>query len=356
MRVSVWPCYTVRAARRVLWRSTPGSAARVVVGQSRRRLHTLQSTQPAADPLRTHNVNDTSTINSNSNTTEPDGEKQRHSDSGVSDQEWELRTGRATDILRQTLPDFFNTGLVASSSPPLSFESPSSSSNVSSPSSSGSTSHTHGNKGKGKERAYDDHEHTQREESFISGIYSRHIKLQYAPPVALPAPFPRTLVVDGHALYIASSAFIRHTLNALYTDISVEIRKFEVRRLGPGSSNDHNNGHTSNPSHRTDTDLRLGDVRNMDKRQKDVVVGIGVIGWSRLSGVRAEWDTTSTYTFSPLSGLIHIHTVDSIHPAPHETVYDALRASLSKLRLGGAEEGRGVLGITDDGCGDRGRR
>ena len=36
----------------------------------------------------------------------------------------------------------------------------------------------------------------------------------------------------------------------------------------------------------------------------------------------------STYTFSPITGLIHEHTVNSIHPAPHQAVYDSLRSSL----------------------------
>jgi hypothetical protein len=39
----------------------------------------------------------------------------------------------------------------------------------------------------------------------------------------------------------------------------------------------------------------------------------------------------STYTFSPISGLIHEHVVNSIHPAPHQAVYDSLRLSLGKL-------------------------
>jgi hypothetical protein len=39
----------------------------------------------------------------------------------------------------------------------------------------------------------------------------------------------------------------------------------------------------------------------------------------------------STYTFSPVTGLIHIHTINSIHPAPHQAAYDALRSSLERV-------------------------
>ncbi|KAF9808685.1 hypothetical protein IEO21_07797 [Rhodonia placenta] len=50
-----------------------------------------------------------------------------------------------------------------------------------------------------------------------------------------------------------------------------------------------------------------------------------------------EWeirtDRHSTYAFSPVSGLIHQHTIDSIEPAPHQAVFDALRGALCKLGL-----------------------
>lgn len=31
-----------------------------------------------------------------------------------------------------------------------------------------------------------------------------------------------------------------------------------------------------------------------------------------------------TYTFSPITGLIQLHTVDSIEPAPHQSLFEAL--------------------------------
>ena len=43
------------------------------------------------------------------------------------------------------------------------------------------------------------------------------------------------------------------------------------------------------------------------------------------------YDRNSTYTFSPITGLIHIHTINSIHPAPHQAAYDALRSSLERV-------------------------
>lgn len=80
------------------------------------------------------------------------------------------------------------------------------------------------------------------------------------------------------------------------------------------------------------------------KRDKSVFVGVSVYGTTRVSGGLGEWQvcvvripygtrltdsSDSTYGFSPISGLINLHTVDSIQPAPHEAAYDALRTSLS---------------------------
>ena len=39
--------------------------------------------------------------------------------------------------------------------------------------------------------------------------------------------------------------------------------------------------------------------------------------------------SVSTYHFSPVTGLIEKHVVDSIHPAPHFTAFDALKRILT---------------------------
>ncbi|KAG1846312.1 hypothetical protein C8R48DRAFT_733047 [Suillus tomentosus] len=114
----------------------------------------------------------------------------------------------------------------------------------------------------------------------------------YTPPVALPSPFPRTLG-------LASSVFIRHTMKTLYSDLRVELRKVAVQgspHLEGAAAGTHSN-------HQRDKSLFIG-------------------------------------SFSPISGLIQTHTIDSIHPAPHQAAYDALRVSLSSvLGFGGPGPG-----------------
>jgi hypothetical protein len=60
--------------------------------------------------------------------------------------------------------------------------------------------------------------------------------------------------------------------------------------------------------------------------------GVSDIVWRRsLMKTDLSVYSTSTYTFSPLSGLILSHVINSIQPAPHQAVYDSLRSSLGKV-------------------------
>ena len=58
----------------------------------------------------------------------------------------------------------------------------------------------------------------------------------------------------------------------------------------------------------------------------------------------------STYTFSPITGLIHEHVVNSIHPAPHQAVYDSLRLSLGKVLGLGWSDGAGSSSPNGAAC------
>ncbi|RDX42042.1 hypothetical protein OH76DRAFT_1363522 [Lentinus brumalis] len=215
----------------------------------------------------------------------------------LSDQEWEIRTGRAIYVLQQTLPTFFSTGLISSVD------------------TSGSNSRT-------------------KEEDEIS-IYSPNIRLEYRPPTQFPPPFPRTLHVEGLPLYLASSAFVRHTLNALYTDLRVELRR--VRVHGPRSSSG------LRPDTPEGTSQSQGKTRSI--REKSLFIGLEVRGTNRVSKAEGGWEVNSTYTFSPTTGLIHLHNIDSIHPAPHEAFFSALQAALNKIGLGGPQGETGAGGV-----------
>jgi hypothetical protein len=85
----------------------------------------------------------------------PPPEPERAPPPRLSDHEWELRTGRAIYILTQTLPNFFECGLVDSLDPAAD--------------------------GAGDGAA----------------LYAPHVRLEYTPPFSLPAPLPRTFWAQG---------------------------------------------------------------------------------------------------------------------------------------------------------------
>ncbi|GJE92326.1 hypothetical protein PsYK624_084800 [Phanerochaete sordida] len=144
-------------------------------------------------------------------------------------------------------------------------------------------------------------------------IYSPRVKLTYTPPTPLPAPFPKTLAIEGLHLYIASSIFVRHTLNALYTDLAVTLQRVRVH----GSQESGSLPPGAPPATRPKREGR----RARDKR---VSIGLTVNGIGRVSGAPTEWQVGCTYTFSPLTGLIVHHSVDTIEPAPHHALFEAL--------------------------------
>jgi len=185
----------------------------------------------------------------------------------VSDSEWELRTGRAIFLIQETLPLFFTTGLVTSvnrstGAPRL-------------PSSSTSpfyippipTSFLE------FDPLNDD------EASGDENVYSPTIHLSYTPPVQLPVPFPKTFHVEGLSLYLASSSFIRHTMNALYSDLAISLDRVSV---------------LTNPPLSEGTPPKLQDTRRVS-RDKSLRVRQLVTGVARVSGTAGEWEVCVSF-------------------------------------------------------------
>ena len=138
-------------------------------------------------------------------------------------------------------------------------------------------------------------------------------------------------------MYLASASFVRHTMNAIYSDLTVNITKMVVNTpQGPLLPPELDNRGYATKKRRMNRDKSI--------RIRQVVNGVG-----RVSGKPAKWETLvirllffwnielifslseSTYTFSPITGFIHEHVVNSIHPAPHQAVYDSLQLSLGKV-------------------------
>ncbi|KAL1745892.1 hypothetical protein HDZ31DRAFT_35361 [Schizophyllum fasciatum] len=232
----------------------------------------------------------------------------------VSDQEWELRTGRGIYVLQETLPDFFRAGLVTSidkesgeprrSSPlhipiahaaPLDF---------------------------------------LRHDEDVESIYSSNVRLSYSPKAEhVSALLPKSLTIEGYSFYLASSVLLRRGLTAMYHDLNVELTKMRVTTAGQKLPAD-----LPAPSPTPDA------VPKRKSREKSLHMLMKVHGVARVSGNHADWEVATTYTFSPATGLILQHTIHSIHPEPSRTVYDSVATSLTNLfGLGGpARPGAGT--------------
>ncbi|KAA1477851.1 hypothetical protein DENSPDRAFT_829287 [Dentipellis sp. KUC8613] len=258
----------------------------------------------------------------------------------ISDHEWNLRFGRAVDTLTTTLPHFFTAGLVTHpvSSPAI-------------PDDGGIGTDLARDRipapAKGKQKASGDAGGDGADgdgDEELESIYAPRIRLSYTPPTALPAPLPRTLTVEGLPLYLASALFIRHTLNALYTDLTLTILSLSVL---PASSSPLTSPHLP--------------ASAPPARDKALHVRFAVAGRSRVAGARAEWDVAAAYVFAPRDARVCAHVIASVHPAPHAQVWDLMRAALARLRgesgpEGGVEGGQvGGMGVCSASAGARGR-
>lgn len=85
--------------------------------------------------------------------------------------------GRAIYVIQQTLPEFFSTGLITSINK-----------------STGSPCQANGNFPLANVNPLDYHPPLDED---VDSVYSPNVRLSYTPPVALPAPFPKTLHIEG---------------------------------------------------------------------------------------------------------------------------------------------------------------
>ncbi|KAL0577550.1 hypothetical protein V5O48_004448 [Marasmius crinis-equi] len=293
------PTGLVTNTRSVVSKSSPTSPCgphKQVFWTSYRKNHVFSSELGLRTDLPPDSLNATGGSSDHS----PKGNMDRNEPEEVSDREWEVRTGRAIDIIIHTLPDFFHVGLLTSIDKNTGEPQP--------------TSSIHIPVVNTNPLDY------RRRNSNLELLYSPKVRLSYTPPMELPAPFPKTLKIEGLPLYIASSAFVRHTLNALYSDLQVTIHKVSV-----------NTPKSGNPPYDADSPPQTPSMLQQTSklsREKSLFLGLRVTGTARVSGSLGEWEVNCTYGFSPITGLILSHTINSIEPAPHQTVYDALRVSL----------------------------
>jgi hypothetical protein len=93
---------------------------------------------------------------------------------------------------------------------------------------------------------------------------------------------------------MASSVFVRHTLNALYSDLHVELRRVNVlgssSTRGPSLSLSAGEKGTPESGETEDTAEEEQGTQTEKSRDKSVFIGLCVRGTARVSGGVGQWD------------------------------------------------------------------
>ncbi|WVQ64791.1 uncharacterized protein L199_002960 [Kwoniella botswanensis] len=145
---------------------------------------------------------------------------------------------------------------------------------------------------------------------FPQNIFSKHMVLK------LPAPLP--LKISSLSGYSMAFSLTRSGMHALHTDLRSDLERMSF---------------SPSPSDLAQSDpksaLLLAKKPVPAHRQKQIRVQVAVYGTLRLPPHKeAKWHTSSLYTFSPFSGLITSHEVETIRPLPGEGVAEWLMSRL----------------------------
>jgi hypothetical protein len=247
------------------------------------RLHSVVNVNPAVHSSDAGFFTPTSQPSSSSssqNPSQPPQKKGRYD--RVSDHEYNVRVGRACDLLQATLPDFMRTGLVDYQR------------DLSSRSSGLTlldvfTFRALMARGNGEE----DVDGTSANDQVYDPII--HFYFRPAPPLtsatssSLSAPTDEeaaSVSFSGRSLYFASAHVLRHTLNVLFSDARVEVKKLRLERKGG------------------------------QPRVEDVIhLRLEFIGHARVTGQEHNYTLIFRYEIDNDTGRIVRHTVERVEPA-----------------------------------------
>ncbi|OCF74863.1 hypothetical protein I204_03706 [Kwoniella mangroviensis CBS 8886] len=145
---------------------------------------------------------------------------------------------------------------------------------------------------------------------FPRNIFSKHMVL------TLPAPLP--LKISSLSGYSMAFSLTRSGMHALQTDLRSDLERMSF---------------SPSPSDVVQSDSKSASLLAKkpvpSHRQKQIRVQVAVYGTLRLPPHKeAKWHTSSLYTFSPYSGLVTSHEVETIRPLPGEGVAEWLMSRL----------------------------
>ncbi|WVQ94503.1 hypothetical protein IAU59_001582 [Kwoniella sp. CBS 9459] len=147
---------------------------------------------------------------------------------------------------------------------------------------------------------------------FPPDIYSRNVVLK------LPAPLP--LKISSLSGYSMAFSLARSGMHALHTDLRTDLERMTFSPSPSGAATAKVDPAAASMLSRKPVPAH---------RQKQIRIQVAVYGRPRLPPHHeAKWHTSSLYTFSPYSGLITSHDVETIRPLPGEGVAEWLMSRL----------------------------
>ncbi|UZJ53922.1 hypothetical protein CBS101457_003242 [Exobasidium rhododendri] len=220
----------------------------------------------------------------------------------VSDQEYNIRVGRAFDLLRATMPDFMRTGLVDYHHSQASQSSGLTLLDV-------FTFRALRAKTTGEHYSDSDHRSNTADQVYDSAIQFR---ISPAPPSSTSATSSTepdlteeeaaSLSFSGRSLYFASAHVLRHTLNILFSAPRVEMKKIRME------------SRASQP--------RVDDVLHLR---------FDFTGQLRMTGQEHTYTLIFRYDFDPDTGRIIRHTVEKVEPAIGRKLWTGIATVWQKL-------------------------
>ncbi|KAE8264878.1 hypothetical protein A4X09_0g6831 [Tilletia walkeri] len=309
------------------------------------------------------------------------GQKKKNSSSGLSEHEYQVRIGRAVQLLRTTLPDFMSIGLAdypnqqASTSQLQSIPllDPLSLVRIAAPTlRRRQRTNTVGAEGKTGDDAMGSIYHSDVLFEFMPSLTSTTAEEDGSSSFSSTASSSSTSRTDapnssaqstssdvtaattssglqdeldgkpsfsfsGRTLYLASAHVLRHALNAIFTETHVSLDRLRLLRSG-GHSPEGGSGIHSTSSHR-----RMGDEEDMSESSlrgsssptassaDELIARLTFSGITRVTHQPHEYTVLFRYTLDRGTGQIARHRVERIQPEVGRSLWTGL--SLAWFRL-----------------------
>lgn len=254
----------------------------------------------------------------------------------VSDEEYQVRLGRAVSLLRATLEDFMRIGLVDYDSSNVAGSS--SNSGLGLPALDrlglGAILEALGASGRSRRAQTEILPPHLRNHEEHAAVYHPHIVFKFRPPTATteaegyssPAEAANDPLIrfSGRSLYFASAHVLRHALSALFSETRVSIESIKLHK-GKDAGGDAESAPPPPANQSTSTPTTSAG------RPATLLIRLSFSGAVRVTHQIHDYTVIFLYRFDEDTGMIVEHKVERIEPAPGKKIWAGLTAAFARL-------------------------